>query len=107
MTNNDFAKMVLKCIREAERKALGKVFVIKPETMFKIERMSWNISCECRINFDAAFNALDICYQGYVFDSQTSSIKTAFSLADVFVIDAEENGKVNIELRILDAANVL
>ncbi len=107
MTNSDFAKMVMKCIEDAERAALGRVFVLKPETMIKLEKMSRNANCDCTVNFDAAFNALDICFRGYVFDSQVSSIRTAFSLADVFMIDADADGKVNIELRILNAANML
>ncbi len=107
MTNNEFAKLVMKCIEDAERASLGKVFVLKPEALIKLEQISRRMNCTYSIRFDAAFNAMDICLKGYVFDSQTSGIKTALSLVDVFMIDAESDGKINIELRLLNVANVL
>lgn len=104
MTDKEIARLVSECIKESERSARGKTFILKPDTIIKAEKISRNINCDCRIEFDSAFNAVDIILKGFVFDSQTSCIKNAFALADVFMIDSDADGRVNIELRLLNAA---
>ncbi len=45
--------------------------------------------------------------EAYVFDSMSANLKTVFSIADVFVIDANEDGRVHIEMRLLNACKIL
>lgn len=107
MTNKEFTKMMMNCIHEAQRASCGKTFVLKPKTLVKLDRMTRSAEGDCQVSFDAAFNAIDISVKKYVFDSQCESLKEMILCADIIVIDSESDGKVCIELRILNAANIL
>jgi len=64
-------------------------------------------SMEYEICFDRVSNALEIAVSGYVFDSCITDLKAVFSIVDLFVIDSLSDGKVCIEMKVLNAAEIL
>ncbi|MGN0660775.1 MAG: hypothetical protein ACI4JX_03560 [Oscillospiraceae bacterium] len=106
MNDYEFARMVTECIKKSEKSSGNKCFVLKTETIIKLKRILGQIKSPVSTSFDFAFNAIDIRLNDYVFDSKTDGIKQALCDADLFVIDAEKDGKICIEIRILNAANI-
>ena len=54
-----------------------------------------------------ATNSIEICVLSYVFDSCVCDLKRVFQTVDLFVIDALNDGKVSIEMKILNAAEII
>lgn len=54
-------------------------------------------------HFEIAFQI----YFGYVFDSCVNKLKDAFNIVDLFVIDALKDGQVCIEMKIINAAEII
>lgn len=60
-----------------------------------------------KTSFDFLANSIDICVEGYVFDSSVENLKLIFDTVDIFVIDALLDGTVCIEMRILNAFEII
>ncbi len=108
MKNIDLAKMICKALEKAEKESQGNIYILKPNT----KKIAKNIEkalagMEYEICFDRVSNALEIGVSGYVFDSCITDLKTVFSIVDLFVIDSLSNGKVCIEMKVLNAAEIL
>jgi len=108
MKNIDLAKKICKALEKAEKESRGNVYILTPYTMKKarvIEKVL--ASMEYEICFDRVSNALEIAVSGYVFDSCLTDLKAVFSIVDLFVIDSLSDGKVCIEMKVLNAAEIL
>jgi len=108
MKNIDLAKKICKALEKAEKESRGNVYILTPYTMKKarvIEKVL--ASMEYEICFDRVSNALEIAVSGYVFDSCITDLKAVFSIVDLFVIDSLSDGKVCIEMKVLNAAEIL
>lgn len=108
MNNFDFAKEICKALEKAEKESRNNIYLLKPETI----KRSKIISCllkgnDCTISFDMATNSIEICVLSYVFDSCVCDLKRVFQTVDLFVIDALNDGKVSIEMKILNAAEII
>ena len=103
MNDYEFAKLIGKAIELHEEKTKNNKYILKPETAVKISRILQLASKCVKAKFDISDNAFDIEFQSYVFDSLTEHMKEVFELADIFNIDALDDGMVSIELRILEA----
>lgn len=108
MKNIDLAKMICKALEKAEKESRDNVYILTPNTMKKATILEKALaSMEYEICFDRVSNALEIGVSGYVFDSCITDLKAVFSIVDLFVIDALSNGKVCIEMKVLNAAEIL
>ena len=110
MNDEEFAKFVTDALEKADKAASRKVFYMKTSTLKKLKQISFcveNTSIKLEESFDRATNAVDIIMTDFVFDSVTEDIKRIFNLVDVIVIDALDDGTVCIEMRILNACNVI
>ena len=108
MKNIDLAKIICKALEKAEKETRGNVYILTPNTMKKariIEKALAGMKSE--ICFDRVSNALEIAVSGYVFDSCLTDLKAVFSIVDLFVIDSLSDGKVCIEMKVLNAAEIL
>jgi hypothetical protein len=104
MNDYEFAKLIRKAMELHEEKTKNNKYILKPETAVKISRILQLTSKYCvKAKFDISDNAFDIELQSYVFDNLTEHMKEVFELADIFTIDALDDGMVSIELRILEA----
>ena len=108
MKNIDLAKMICNALEKAERESRGTIYILTPSTMKKAKLIESALKgVEYDICFDRVTNALEISVLGYVFDSCITDLKTAFLIVDLFVIDALTDGKVCIEMKVLNAAEIL
>lgn len=107
MKNIDLAKMICRALEKAERESQNNIYILKPNTMKKAKVIEMAIEgMKYDINFDRATNSLEISVSGYVFDSCISDLKSVFSVVDLFVIDALTDGKVCIEMKVINAAEI-
>ena len=108
MKNIDLAKMICNALDKAERDSRGNIYILTPSTMKKARVIEKALAgMEYDICFDRVSNALEIGVSGYVFDSCITDLKAVFSIVDLFVIDSLSDGKVCIEMKVLNAAEIL
>jgi len=108
MKNIDLAKKICKALEKAEKETRGNVYILTPNTMKKARMIEKALAgMESEICFDRVSNALEIAVSGYVFDSCLTDLKAVFSIVDLFVIDSLSDGKVCIEMKVLNAAEIL
>lgn len=108
MNDFDLAKVICRALEEAEKENRNNIYLIKPETMRKATTIESILNdTELSLSFDYITNSIEICVLGYVFDSCTCDLKRVFQTVDLFVIDALADGKVSIEMKILNAAEII
>lgn len=108
MNNFDLAKEICKALERAEKESRNNIYLLKPETIKRSKIINRLLKdSECTIAFDMATNSIEICVLGYVFDSCVCDLKRVFQTVDLFVIDALNDGKVSIEMKILNAAEII
>lgn len=108
MKNIDLAKMICNALKKAERESKNNIYILTPTTMKKATQIEAALKeTEYSISFDRVTNSLIVSVTGYVFDSCVTNLKTVFSAVDLFVIDALSNGKVCIEMKVLNAAEII
>lgn len=105
MSDFELAKEICSALDRAEQESRKNIYILKPDTIRKINELE-NLLCgtDFSIEFDRCTNSMEICLSGYVLDSQVEKLKRVFSTVDLFVIDATRDGKVCIEMKILNAA---
>lgn len=100
-----FIQLMGEALELAKKESLKYAYFIKKETIDKLEVISRAFGNEkFEIEFDALTNSMDIFYSNYVVDSLCFDIKTVFQTVDMFSIDARNDDKVCVEMRIRDAA---
>ena len=107
---NDFnlAKIICCALEEAQKESRNNVYLIKLETLIKVKTIEAILNdTELSLSFDCTSNSIEICVFGYVFDSCTADLKRIFQTVDLFVIDTLRDGKVSIEMKILNAAEII
>lgn len=108
MKNNDLAKMICKALEKAEKENTHNIYILTPNTMKKTKQLQHALrETDYAISFDRVTNSLIISVKGYVFDSCVTDLKTVFSIVDLFVIDSLSDGQVCIEMKVLNAAEIL
>ena len=104
----DLAKEICKALERAEKESRNNIYLLRPETIKRSKIINRLLKdSECTIAFDMATNSIEICVLGYVFDSCVCDLKRVFQTVDLFVIDASNDGKVSIEMKILHAAEII
>ncbi len=108
MDDFNLAKEICKAFERAEKESRNNIFLLRPE----IIKRSKIIECLLRetehtTSFDMVTNSIEICVLDYVFDSCVSDLKQVFQTVDLFVIDALNDGKVSIEMKIVNAAEII
>lgn len=106
----NYYELLSDCFKDAEKKAAGKIFIIKTETAERLrciqsELRNGNKYAKLSLNF--LTNSIDIRIEGYVFDSSVENVKRMFDTVDIFVIDALLDGRVCVEMRILNAFEII
>lgn len=108
MKNIDLAKLICNALDKAERESRRNIYILTSSTMKKAKLIESALKgVEYDICFDRVSNALEIGVSGYVFDSCITDLKAVFSIVDLFVIDSLSDGKVCIEMKVLNAAEIL
>ena len=108
MSDFDLAKEICKALEKAEKESRNNIYLLRPETIKRTKIISCLLKDrDCAISFDMATNSIEICVLGYVFDSCVCDLKRVFQTVDLFVIDALSDGKVSIEMKILNAAEII
>ena len=108
MENFDWARELYKAIEEAARETENDLYLLKPEVIQRVKIIE-NIlhDAEYTVQLNAVANAVDISVLGYVFDSCFCDLKCVFENVDRIMIDALEDGRVSIEMRIVNAAEII
>ena len=108
MNNLQLAKMITKALENTAIEVHKNIYILKPDTIRKISVLE-KLLHENRpsVNFDRTTNSIDINLTGYVFDSCVCELKQVFQTVDLFVIDAMNDGKVCIEMKIINAAEIM
>lgn len=108
MKNFDLTKELCAVLKLKEKESRKNIYFLRPETIEKIHELRNLLKeAESDIEFDGASNSMEIRLQGYVFDSCICDLKQVFQIVDLFVIDAVNGGQVCIEMKILNAANII
>lgn len=108
MKNFDLTKELYEVLKRKEKESINNIYFLRPETINKIYELGNSLKkTEWDIEFDGATNSIVICLQDYVFDSCVCDLKSVFRIVDLFVIDAVDDGQVCIEMKILNAANII
>ena len=108
MKNSDLAQGICKALEKAERDSRNNIYILKSETVNKINILTKALAdTENTIDFDRATNSIEITLTGNVFDSCITNLKDMFQIVDLLVIDALSDGKVCIEMKIINAAKIL
>lgn len=108
MKEFNLAKEICKALESAEKDSRNHIYILKPEVIRRekiIERVL--AETEYKISFDVVTNSIEISVLGYVFDSCVCDLKHVFEMVDLFVIDALKDGRVSIEMKILNAAEII
>lgn len=108
MKDFDLAKEICRALENAERESKKNIYLLKPDTIRRanlIDQLLKGVSHT--ISFDMVTNSVEICVLGYVFDSGTCELKRIFQTVDLFVIDALNDGRVSIEMKLLNAAEII
>lgn len=105
MNNYELSQLLNFSLEQAKRACQRNFYILKLETIKKIKILEDLLeSCNCNIDFDAPTNSVEISVSAFVFDSTVCNLKRAFDLVDLFVIDAADDGKILIEMKIFNAA---
>lgn len=105
MNDYELSRLLNSALEKAKKECQGNIYLLKTETIKKMKILDDLLgSHNCNIGFDAPTNSIEISASAFVFDSTVCNLKRAFELADLFVIDATDDGKVCIEMKILNAA---
>lgn len=105
MNDYELSQLLNASLSQAEKECQRYVYLLKVETIKKIKIIDDLLEdYNCNINFDAPTNSVEISAAAFVFDSMVCSLKRAFELVDLFVIDVADNGMVCIEMKIWNAA---
>lgn len=108
MKNFDLIKALGHALKEKDKTCANKIYFLRPETIRKISELESLLNgAQAKIDFDAISNSIEICLTDYVFDSCVNKMKRIFSITDLFVIDADSDGKVHIEMKILNASEII
>ncbi len=95
-------------LNQAKKECQNNVYLLKVETIKKIKIIDDLFEFyHCNINFDAPTNSIEISTTAFVFDSMVCNLKRAFELVDLFVIDSIDDGKVCVQMKILNAAEMI
>ena len=108
----DLSKHITNTIAIAKQKSLDKDFYITPETTEKVITISQIFSdstsyFEKSVSLDTAFNALDITVKCYVFEVNSQNLQILTNNTDLICIDAENDGKLCIQMKLLNAATIV
>jgi len=105
MNEFELAKMIDLALTEAQKESVNYTFVLKPKTIQKAQIMQFLLKdFRYTLNFDGATNSLEISFNAYVFDSTYIDLAKVFRIVDVYVIDALKDGRICIEMKLLNAA---
>ncbi|MGN1050701.1 MAG: hypothetical protein ACI4QE_00215 [Acutalibacteraceae bacterium] len=107
---NDFElmKVIYVTLTEMERESRNNIFILRKNTIQKIKLLdNFLKGTNFKASFDRVTNAIEISIFGYVFDSCSCNLKSVFNIVDLFVIDALDNGQVCIEMKILNASEII
>lgn len=112
MNMYDLSKLITNVITTAKEKSMDKNFYITPETTNKVITISNIFSdstsyMEKSVSLDTAFNTLDITVKCYVFEVYGDNLKSLATNTDLLCIDAEADGKLCIQMKILNAATII
>lgn len=112
MNMYDFSQLVVQTITIAKKKSLNKTFFLTPDTMQKTKNISdvistITINAEKFINFDTAFNTLELTVKCYVFEIANPLLQILAENTDLICIDAEDDGKLCIQMKICNAATII
>lgn len=112
MNNYELAKLITQSIVLKEKQMQNKQFYITNDTVKKVLSISsiitkYNPHIEKTCHFDTTFNALDITLQCYVFQGTKELLTTIAENTDLFSIDSIDDGKLCIELRLLNVAEIV
>lgn len=108
MKDFDLAKEICKALEEFEKESRNCIYILSPNTVRKVSIIKRIlVKKEHKILFDMVTNTINICVLEYVFDSCICDLKRLFETVDSFVIDALDNGQVSIEMKILNAAEIV
>ena len=108
MKDFDLAKEICKALENAERESKKNIYLLKPGAIRKANLIEQLLEGTTHtISFDLVTNSIEICLLGYVFDSHICDLKQVFQIVDLFVIDALNDGQVSIEMKILNAAEII
>ena len=108
MKDFDLAKEICKALEEFEKASRNIIYMLKPNTIKRVKSMERVlIETEHKISFNMVTNSIVICILGYVFDSCVCDLKRVFETVDLFVIEALDDGQVSIEMKILNAAEII
>lgn len=108
MKDFDLVKELYKAMESAEKESRNNLYLLKPETIRRTKTIQCLIrDTEHTVSFNKATNSIEICVSGYVLDSCTCDLALVFQTVDLFAIDAMIDGKVCIEMKILNAADII
>ena len=103
----DLIREAGKALERAERESLNNIYYLKPEILDRTVYITHLLKGKnLTVNFDAATNSIEIEALDYVFDSYVDKMQTVFQAVDVFSIDAQDDGRVCVSMKINNAANV-
>lgn len=97
-------------LSEMELEASKHVYRLREQTREKLNTIcsAFNVQTkDTKITFNPVANTACVEVRDYVFDSYVNNMKTAFSLADIIVIDSLKNGLVCISIVVQNAADML
>ncbi len=108
MNNFNLEKEICAALDRAEKESRKNTYIMKEDTIKKVKLLSSFLrETNFSIEFDRVINTIEICLTGYVLDSCTCDLKSVFKIVDLFVIDSLNDGKVCIEMKILNAAKII
>lgn len=108
MNDFEFSKFISDILDETRKASRKNTYILKSETIKKIDFIERSFhGLNCIFRFDAPSNSIEITLLGFVFDSLTCNIKQVLLISDVFVIDSLNDGKVCIEMKLLNAAEII
>lgn len=108
MSDFELAKEICTALERAEKETRNTVYLLKAESLKKVKNLEQLLMDEqYSMHFDRLTNSLEITLTGYVFDSLNCDLKSIFQTVDLFVIDAMKDGRIYIEMKILNAAEVM
>lgn len=108
MNDYELSQFLNASLNQAKKECRRNVYLLKVETIKKIKIIDNLLEFyNCNIDFDAPTNSIEISATAFVFDSMVCNLKRVFELADLFVIDAVDDGTVCIEMKIRNAAEVI
>ena len=108
MKEFDLAKEICKALERAEKESRNNIYLLKPETLHRVQVINCLLEgTQHDVSFDMVTNSIEICILGYVFDSCVCDLKRIFQTVDLFVVDALKDGRVSIEMKIINAAEIV